>query len=459
MPEVGSVEDYRMRCATCGERFVSRNALHRHLRRMGHRWKGDPPRATDDARGYVTESAPGTDEAAGQQLQDQDAQGLTAGMPKPVYGLEYPGPNAGDIRNHPGPKMESAEIKSRDHKWVDIGSGMVSRIFTDADRVVTATKSGPPMCDIKTRRIWSLTTGRLLDEADVENVPDKVLHLRLKTRDNIRVELVLKDAIALFERKGPDVAEIFSQPRVCQEAGCREYQGATLRPGWSLDLTTVDPRTGERWDLSRPEVQKRVRNLVRETQPYFVIGSPPCTAFSPLQEISRAKRDPKVMEQQLRKAKAHIRFCVEIYKMQLAGRRHFIHEHPEKSKAWNMPEMVEMMARPEVGAVVCHMCGFGMMSEDKDGRGLVRKATRIMTSSGEVLKRLNVRCSNEGGASRHRHVHLEQGRARQAQVYPRRFCTRVCEAIAAQKRLEMLGVDARPIMSIEEMNSIAKNKT
>ena len=108
----------------------------------------------EDRRGVsVTDLAPGTDEAANRQLYQQDPSGKIVGMPKPVFGLEYPGPNAGDIRRHPGPKMEVQEVEPRDHKWIDIGSGMMSRIFTNADRMITTTKSGPPMCDIKTRRI------------------------------------------------------------------------------------------------------------------------------------------------------------------------------------------------------------------------------------------------------------------------------------------------------------------
>ena len=71
---------------------------------------------------------------------------------------------------------------------------------------------------------------------------------------------------------------------------------------YSLDLTTVDTKTNQPWDLSKPEVQSRVRKLIRETQPFCVVGSPPCTAFSPLQEISRAKRDPKIMKKQLEEA-------------------------------------------------------------------------------------------------------------------------------------------------------------
>ena len=146
-----------------------------------------------------------------------------------------------------------------------------------------------------------------------------------------------------------------------------------MKPGYSLDLTMKDPATGAPWDLSKPEVQSRVRKLVRDTEPFCVVGSPPCTAFSALQEISRAKRDPREMRRQLEEGKRHIRFCIEIYKMQLEGRRHFVHEHPEGSKAWAMPEVVELFARPEVGSTVLHMCAFGMTAQDERGRAPVKK--------------------------------------------------------------------------------------
>ena len=67
-----------------------------------------------------------------------------------------------------------------------------------------------------------------------------------------------------------------------------------------------------------------------------------------------------------------------------------------------------------------------------------------------MLKFLNA-C--QGG---HRHVHLISGRAHAAQVYPRQFCTTLCAGIAAQKKLDDLGVVARPVMSMEEMLSVAK---
>ena len=113
------------------------------------------------------------------------------------------------------------------------------------------------------------------------------------------------------------------------------------------------------------------------------------------------------------------------------------------------------MLRPEVDAVVLHMCAYGMTSRDEHGEGLVKKPTRILSSSPEVLKRVEARCSNERGEDMHRHVHLVQGRAKEAQVYPQALCLRICEGIAAQKRLDSLGLRARPIMSIDEMRDAA----
>ena len=149
------------------------------------------------------------------------------------------------------------------------------------------------MEDIARRKVWSLSTGRAIDDFEVDVTSDKELQRYLKEVDDIRVELTLKNAVELFQRKGPDVVELYSQPRLCQEIEGRKFGGTELKPGYSLDLTMDDPATGQPWDLSKPAVQSRVRKLIRETKPFCVVGSPPCTAFSQLQEISRAKRNPE----------------------------------------------------------------------------------------------------------------------------------------------------------------------
>ena len=59
-----------------------------------------------------------------------------------------------------------------------------------------------------------------------------------------------------------------------------------------------------------------------------------------------------------------------------------------------MPELTELMLHPEIGSVVLHMRAFGMVAEDEKGEAPARKGTRLMSSSGEVLKRVGRRCSD-----------------------------------------------------------------
>ena len=101
----------------------------------------------------------------------------------------------------------------------------------------------------------------------------------------------MKGALKMYEMNGSDISELLSQPRVTQEAAPRSYDGVRLVPGWSLDLTREDPLTGKPWDLAQHAVRERVRKMVRDTAPFLIIGSPPCTMFSSLQKLSKKRRD------------------------------------------------------------------------------------------------------------------------------------------------------------------------
>ena len=73
-----------------------------------------------------------------------------------------------------------------------------------------------------------------------------------------------------------------------------------------------------------------------------------------------------MVKAELEAGKRHIAFCVESYKIQLAAKRHFVHEHPEGSTAWQIKEINELMMRPEVGSIVFHGCAFGITSVDSE---------------------------------------------------------------------------------------------
>ena len=85
---------------------------------------------------------------------------------------------------------------------------------------------------------------KVLDNCETDAVTDDKLNRDLGKVDDIRVEFTLNNALKLSERKGPDVVEIFSQPRLFQVVAGRSFGGTSLRPGFSLDLTMDDPATG-----------------------------------------------------------------------------------------------------------------------------------------------------------------------------------------------------------------------
>ena len=179
---------------------------------------------------------------------------------------------ADSVSEQPSPVVRKSEICKGDLQWKNIGSGTMARTFKDAKKLMVTTRGGPPSCDVHRRIVRNLNTGRVIDDCIVDDTPDEVLFRDMEFETDIRVELILKDALETFSRKGADVVEIYSQPRITQEAAVRRYGKTELVPGWSLDLTRNDPKTGEPWDLSDKKVQSRVDKMIRSCEPMFVIG-------------------------------------------------------------------------------------------------------------------------------------------------------------------------------------------
>ena len=112
------------------------------------------------------------------------------------------------------------------------------------------------------------------------------------------------------------VSEIYSPPRVT--AAAKLLPELRCVPGFALDLTTVD-ESGRPWDFDIADNRKRAREMVLSQKPMLLIGSPMCTAFSALQNLNRNKRDPSVVSKEYIRAMVHIRFCMELYKLQMVS--------------------------------------------------------------------------------------------------------------------------------------------
>ena len=226
--------------------------------------------------------------------------------------------------------------------------------------------------------------------------------------------------------KGADIMEVFSPARVNELA-----VKFGLIAGASLDLTNG-------FDFDKKEDRDRCWKIVIHDKPQVLVGSPPCTMFSMLQELNIAVHGKdeawmKKFEEQKAKATRHIEFCCELYRYQLSQRRHFLHEHPWSARSWKLSCIEDLLIDSRVLLAHGDMCRFGMTSHiDKPSgeRGPVKKPTGFMTSSWCIYDELDKRCHAGLG---HVHVPLVAGRASAAQVYPDDLCRAICRGIAKQK--------------------------
>jgi len=223
-----------------------------------------------------------------------------------------------------------------------------------------------------------------------------------------------------------DLAEIYSPPRVVTEA-----KGMGMKGGFSLDFSAPDP-DGYIWDFSRHECRQKAFKLIRESRPYMIIGSPECTPFSTIQNLNmRTPEGKEKVEKAREEGEKHLEFCCKIYAMQIAAGRYFIHEHPLTATSWATDCMKKLRESPAVYTAEAHMCAYGMQSKDKHGPGYAKKPTRFLTNSVVSARALSRRCPEN-----HRHVHLMEGRARAAAVYPQELCRVICRATLEQAKAD-----------------------
>ena len=70
------------------------------------------------------------------------------------------------------------------------------------------------------------------------------------------------------------------------------------------------------------------------------------------------------------------------------------------------------------------------MDQEIDGQiELVKKPSGFMTNAGAIAENLGIQCP--GG---HRHVHLLNGRAKRAEVYPDELCVIIFKGLVSQLR-------------------------
>ena len=91
---------------------------------------------------------------------------------------------------------------------------------------------------------------------------------------------------------GKGLADVFSPPHIADAA-----KEMGLAPGESMDLLS-------KWDFDKTADRKRAIAYIKESRPFLVVGTPPCTLFSVLQ-----------FEVRKQQATRHVEFCATIYSL------------------------------------------------------------------------------------------------------------------------------------------------
>ena len=99
--------------------------------------------------------------------------------------------------------------------------------------------------------------------------------------------------------------------------GCR--RNLNLEGLHAMDLRTLK-EDGTPWNFDNADDRRLAKEMVLRLQPTWLIGSPPCTAFSKLNiNLNFPKMDPAEVAARIAQGRRHLRFVLSLYKIQLDG--------------------------------------------------------------------------------------------------------------------------------------------
>ena len=190
--------------------------------------------------------------------------------------------------------------------------------------------------------------------------------------------------------------EMYGADRLVQAATARRQALNVVGLG-ALDLRTLR-RDGRPRDFRNPKHRAEAEKIVDEEQQDWVVGSPPCVAFCPLNRSFNVRRtDPDAVKHLLHDGLLHLNFMFEIYLKQSKAGRYFLHEHPAGAASWREREressMQILIDLPNVHTTISHQCEFGLLTPAADGTmQQAMKPTRWASNSAWMIQRLDRRC-------------------------------------------------------------------
>ena len=186
-------------------------------------------------------------------------------------------------------------------------------------------------------------------------------------------------------------------------------------------------------DLGKTEGLRLVLEQIEALRPSMVWLSPPGKPYSPMQRTNqRTEAQKQELTQERQQALRTYVGCSVIWHYCIQHGIHVAWEFAEKSDAWRLPIMQDIIRKCEPHVSVTKGCRVNL----RDARGkLVQKGWKVMTTHKRVAELLHKPCRCD---ARYEHGKCEGNMSTGSPLYPKEFQRLV--AMGAQQELSMYGV-------------------
>lgn len=152
-------------------------------------------------------------------------------------------------------------------------------------------------------------------------------------------------------------------------------------------------------------------------------------ARTPNEEISRRMKEPR----------AHLEFCIQVYRYQGTRSRCFLHGHPASAGSWHEPNMRRLPRAQGSILSKADQCQYGPLVGDKHGKAPAKKHTSSLANSPCIASRPRKKCEGSHAHPEGRHAGPFNGAAKKAEVYPPGLCDAICAGMEEQMECDREG--------------------
>lgn len=202
------------------------------------------------------------------------------------------------------------------------------------------------------------------------------------------------------------------------------------------------------WDFLKKEDIEEFLKLVAEEKPHFVFFAPPCTVWSPMQNLNILDDVSweKLRQQRRFQEITHLGMVAKAVKTIKEIHSDYAVENPDMAASWNTPTWKKL----DGWDAVCNRCRTGLRYV-KNGvdHGKVRKRTRIWTSCKALAKALDLPCTCRPGE----HVQMigKSSALKKTQNYEPKFVKIAAEAIYERMEENWRRIEIAKIFVTEEL--------